>query len=99
MFFVLLTRFLPDDHREWGWEVFQSIEKYCRIGVGYGTLSTVQNLNGPPRDKMETFFLAETVKYMYLLQDPDTEVDILNKVRKAILQKMNALMHDASLIM
>ena len=62
-------------------------------------MSTVQNLNGPPRDKMETFFLAETVKYMYLLQDPDTEVDILNKVRKTIIQKMNALMHDASLIM
>jgi Glycosyl hydrolase family 47 len=71
-------------HREWGWEVFQSIEKYCRTGVGYGTLSTVQSRNGPPRDKMETFFLAETVKYMYLLQDPDTEVDILNKVNGCI---------------
>jgi len=31
---------------------------------------------------METFFLAETVKYLYLLQDPDTEVDILHKVIK-----------------
>jgi Glycosyl hydrolase family 47 len=78
-------------HREWGWEVFQSIEKYCRTGVGYGTLSTVQSRKGPPRDKMETFFLAETVKYMYLLQDPDTEVDILNKVFESISLSHNLL--------
>ena len=28
---------------------------------------------------MESFFLAETIKYLYLLQDPDTEVDILKR--------------------
>ena len=27
---------------------------------------------------MESFFLAETMKYLYLLQDPDTEIDPLN---------------------
>lgn len=30
-------------------------------------------------DKMESFALAETLKYLYLLQDPDSDVDILNK--------------------
>lgn len=30
---------------------------------------------------MESFFLAETMKYLYLLFDPDSEIDILNKVR------------------
>ncbi len=31
-------------------------------------------------DRMESFFMAETVKYLYLLFDPDSEIDILNKV-------------------
>jgi len=78
--FFILNQLTGDPaYREWGWEVFQSIEKYCRTTYGYGTLSTVQNKNQHPRDKEETFFMAETLKYMYLLQDPDTEVDILNK--------------------
>ncbi|CAB9523080.1 oligosaccharide 1,2-alpha-mannosidase [Seminavis robusta] len=78
--FFILSQLTGDPvYREWGWEVFQSIEKYCRTGVGYGTLSTVRSKTDKPRDKMETFFLAETVKYMYLLQDPDTEVDVLHK--------------------
>lgn len=78
-FFILHQVTKDPIYREWGWEVFQSIEKYCRVGVGYGTLSNVNNPNGQPRDKMETFFLAETLKYLYLLFDPETEVDVLNK--------------------
>ena len=66
-------------YREWGWEMFQSIEKYCRTDIAYGALSNVQDTNGRPRDSMESFFLAETLKYFYLLFDPDTEVDILHK--------------------
>lgn len=66
-------------YREWGWEVFQAIEKYCKTPFAYGALSNVQDTTGKPRDKMESFFLAETLKYLYLLQDPDTEVDVLRK--------------------
>ena len=66
-------------YREWGWEIFQAIEKYCKTTYGYGALSNVQDTMGKPRDKMESFFLAETLKYLYLLQDPDTEVDVLRK--------------------
>jgi mannosyl-oligosaccharide alpha-1,2-mannosidase len=57
-------------YREWGWEMFQAIEKYCRTNVAYGSLDSVHDVNGRPRDKMESFFLAETLKYLYLLQDP-----------------------------
>jgi len=64
-------------YREWGWEIFQAIEKYCKTPYGYGSLSNVQTTSGKPRDKMESFFLAETLKYLYLLQDPDTQVDVL----------------------
>jgi len=66
-------------YREWGWEVFQSIEKYCRAQYGYGSLKNVDLPSMQPQDEMESFFLAETLKYLYLLFDPDSEIDILNK--------------------
>lgn len=77
-FFIL--SFLTGDpvYREWGWECFQAIERYCRTEIAYGQLKDVGLFN-PPQNKMESFFLAETLKYLYLLQDPDTEIDILSK--------------------
>jgi len=77
-FFIL--NYLTGDptYREWGWEVFKSIEKYCRTNTAYGGVKNVNRI-AEPENRMESFFLAETIKYAYLLQDPDTEVDILNK--------------------
>lgn len=66
-------------YREWGWEVFQSIEKYCKTKYGYGSLHNVNDPSMEPEDRMESFFLAETLKYLYLLFDPDSDIDILNK--------------------
>jgi len=65
-------------YREWGWEVFQSIERYCRTEYGYGSLHDV-NRPDSVEDRMESFFMAETLKYLYLLFDPDSEIDILHK--------------------
>lgn len=67
--------------KEWGWEVFQSIEKYCKTRYGYGSLKNVDRPDSI-EDRMESFFLAETLKYLHLLFDPDSEIDILNKVRR-----------------
>lgn len=77
---LFILNYLTKDpvYREWGWEIYQSIEKYCKTKYGYGSLNTVQDTHGNPRDKMESFFIAETLKYLYLLQDPDTEVDVLH---------------------
>ena len=78
--FFILNQLTGDPvYREWGWEVFQAIEKYCKTTYAYGELANVQDTSIKPRDKMESFFLAETLKYLYLLQDPDTEIDILHK--------------------
>lgn len=78
--FYILNKITGDPvYREWGWEVFQSIEKYCKVEHGYGALSNVQDVNGRPRDSMESFFFAELMKYLYLLQDPDSEIDPLHK--------------------
>ncbi len=57
-------------YQEWGWNIFQSFEKYTKQEHGYSTISDVRNKNNVgPHDKMESFFLAETLKYLYLLFD------------------------------
>ena len=79
--FYILNKLTGDPiYREWGWEVFQSIEKYCRTDIAYGSVHNVNVKDAKPENRMESFFLAETMKYLYLLMDPDSEVDILNKV-------------------
>lgn len=64
--------FLTDDkiYQDWGWQIFQSFEKYTKQTDGYSSINDVRNKdNVRPRDKMESFFLAETLKYFYLLFD------------------------------
>ncbi|CAI5478957.1 unnamed protein product [Closterium sp. Yama58-4] len=58
-------------YRQWGWEVFQAIQTHCRVDNGFvGLLDASQN---PPQqdDLQQSFFLAETLKYLYLLFSPD----------------------------
>lgn len=55
-------------YREWGWEIFQSIQKHCKTQFGYAAVLDVKEKNPELSNKMESFFLAETLKYHYLLQ-------------------------------
>ena len=41
-----------------------------------GALRDVQNPESGVDDRMESFFLAETLKYLYLAQDPDNIIDL-----------------------
>nr|XP_031305411.1 LOW QUALITY PROTEIN: endoplasmic reticulum mannosyl-oligosaccharide 1,2-alpha-mannosidase-like [Camelus dromedarius] len=59
---------------DWGWESNRaSLNTYTRIpSGGYSSISNVQDPSNPqPRDKMESFFLGETLKYLYLLFSDD----------------------------
>ena len=62
-------------YRDWGWEIFSAIEARCRTAHGYGSVPDVRKVTKPD-DRMESFFLAETLKYLYLLQDPNHAVDL-----------------------
>ncbi|KAG2022608.1 mannosyl-oligosaccharide 1,2-alpha-mannosidase [Coprinopsis cinerea AmutBmut pab1-1] len=54
--------------REQGWQIFQAIEKHCRVETGgYATVLNVDQNPPELENKMETFFLSETLKYLYLL--------------------------------
>ena len=79
-FFILHHLTGDPTYREWGWEIFQAIEEHCKTEYGYGEITNVNDPHAGPKDKMESFFLGETMKYLYLLQDPDSEIDLLNKV-------------------
>ncbi|EMR62165.1 putative mannosyl-oligosaccharide -alpha-mannosidase protein [Eutypa lata UCREL1] len=59
-------------YREWGWKIFKSFEKYTKVnsGKGYTSLNDVNAIPPPMRDNMESFWLAETLKYLYLLFSP-----------------------------
>lgn len=50
------------------WEMFQNIEKYTRTELANAALVDVTIKENPPRsDSMESFWMAETLKYFYLI--------------------------------
>ncbi|KAK1656260.1 putative endoplasmic reticulum mannosyl-oligosaccharide 1,2-alpha-mannosidase, partial [Colletotrichum phormii] len=59
-------------YREWGWKIFQSFQKHTLVpdGEGYTSLNDVRTVPAAMRDNMESFWLAETLKYLYLLFSP-----------------------------
>ena len=64
-------------YQDWGWNIFQGIEKYTKVANGYTTIGNVKNpLDLRPKDMMESFFLGETLKYLYLLFADDHEIDL-----------------------
>ncbi|KAL1611142.1 mannosyl-oligosaccharide alpha-1,2-mannosidase [Nothophoma quercina] len=60
-------------YREWGWEMFSAFVNHTAIegGLGYTSVNDVTKVPPPSRDNMESFWLAETLKYFYLLFGPD----------------------------
>jgi mannosyl-oligosaccharide alpha-1,2-mannosidase len=68
-------------YQDWGWLIFQAFEKYTRIPEGgYSSISNVRSPNNPRmKNKMESFFLGETLKYLYLLFEDDFSVLPLDK--------------------
>lgn len=52
-----------------GRRMFEALRKYCRTRNGYTILKDVQTKE--QGDLMHSFFLAETLKYLYLLAKPD----------------------------
>lgn len=60
-------------YRDWGWDFFESLKKNARLenGRGYASVNDVKQSTTTKRDKMESFFLAETLKYLFLLFSDD----------------------------
>lgn len=63
-------------YRDWAWEIWEAIDRHCKTKSAYGSLQNVNSAHSGVDDRMESFFLAETIKYLYLVQDPDNEMDL-----------------------
>jgi mannosyl-oligosaccharide alpha-1,2-mannosidase len=54
-------------YRDWAWEMWKGINRSCRSQHGYTSIFWDENGKQPTQiDEMESFFLAETLKYLYL---------------------------------
>jgi mannosyl-oligosaccharide alpha-1,2-mannosidase len=61
-----LTR--NETYRDYGWKIFEAIERHCRTRIGYAGLTNVYRLGASTMEDSEpSFFMAEVLKYLYLL--------------------------------
>ena len=65
-------------YREMGKSFFDGLVRYCRTEAGYAVLKNVETKE--KSDRMESFFLAETLKYLYLLYAPREKLDLKTTV-------------------
>ncbi|XP_053089958.1 mannosyl-oligosaccharide 1,2-alpha-mannosidase IB isoform X1 [Pangasianodon hypophthalmus] len=76
-----MWRFTHDPkYRQWGWEAAQAIDKYCRVSGGFSGVKDVYSSNPTYDDVQQSFFLAETLKYLYLLFSSDDLLPLENWV-------------------
>jgi len=70
-----LYHFTGDPHYlDMGRTFYDSLIQYCRTDVGY---SALENIPAKTKsDRMESFFFAETLKYLYLLFSPADKLDL-----------------------
>uniref|UniRef100_A0A8K9WWD2 alpha-1,2-Mannosidase n=1 Tax=Oncorhynchus mykiss TaxID=8022 RepID=A0A8K9WWD2_ONCMY len=84
-------------YREWGWEAVEALEKHCRVEAGFSGIRDVYAQTVSHDNMQQSFFLSETLKYLYLLFSDDdllpledwvfnTEAHPLPVVRKSCLQ-------------
>jgi mannosidase alpha-like ER degradation enhancer 2 len=69
-------RYLTGDSRylDMGRTFLSSLVKWCRTDEAYAALSSVESKT--KKDEMESFFFAETLKYLYLLFAEDSALDL-----------------------
>nr|XP_016937145.1 mannosyl-oligosaccharide alpha-1,2-mannosidase IA isoform X2 [Drosophila suzukii]XP_016937147.1 mannosyl-oligosaccharide alpha-1,2-mannosidase IA isoform X2 [Drosophila suzukii] len=71
-YFVLWRLTHDQKYRDWGWEAVLALEKHCRAAHGYCGLRNVYQQEPQKDDVQQSFFLAETLKYLYLLFSDDS---------------------------
>lgn len=59
-----------------GWSMFKAIQAHTQTDLAHSAISDV--MSGAPRqvDEMESFWLAETLKYFYLLYSETSVVNL-----------------------
>ena len=75
-YFVLWRLTHEQKYRDWGWEMFRAFEKHCKTQAGYASLDDVTLSHPNKVSSMPSYFLAETLKYFYLLYSEDDVISL-----------------------
>ena len=72
-----------EQYRTWAWAIFTSLRLHARVDAGYAVVENVDSLEVDPdirrnSDQMDSYFLAETLKYFYLIfaERPQDELSL-----------------------
>jgi mannosyl-oligosaccharide alpha-1,2-mannosidase len=58
-------------YRDYAWSAAQAIGRYCRTENGFSGIRNVTDIKSTKDDVQQSFFLAETLKYLYLIFSTD----------------------------
>ncbi|PYH46819.1 class I alpha-mannosidase 1A [Aspergillus saccharolyticus JOP 1030-1] len=74
--FIMYRLTGDESWREKGWEMFQAVSKYTRTEFANSAIDDVTVTTPEMLDEMQSFWLAETLKYFYLLFSDPTVVSL-----------------------
>merc|ERR1711865_726627 len=63
-------------YREWAHEIFQAFERNSKVKYGYAAVRDVRSNPPMARDDMESFWAAETLKYLFLIMAPRNKLSM-----------------------
>jgi len=75
-YFIMWRMTHEQKYRDWAWDAVQAIEKHCHVGAGYSGIRNVDSVPVSHDDVQQSFFLAETLKYLYLIFSDDDLVPL-----------------------
>lgn len=75
-YFYLWRLTKEEMYRDWAWEVVLAIEKYCKTPKGYFGLEDVYYKKSVRKKEQKSFFMGETLKYLYLIFSNDDFISL-----------------------
>ncbi|XP_066952404.1 mannosyl-oligosaccharide alpha-1,2-mannosidase IA-like [Macrobrachium rosenbergii] len=64
-------------YRDWAWDAAMALERHCRVeSGGFSGISDVHRANPHKDDVQQSFLLAETLKYLYLIFSSDSLISL-----------------------
>ncbi|KAK5584295.1 hypothetical protein RB653_005903 [Dictyostelium firmibasis] len=72
----ILYRLTGDiQYQDWSWKIFEAIQDVCKKEDGYAGLKNVDDRNDLDNNQ-QSFFMAETMKYLYLSFQPSNVIPL-----------------------
>jgi mannosyl-oligosaccharide alpha-1,2-mannosidase len=75
-YFYLWRMTKNQKYRDWAWDAAMAIEKHCKAEAGYSGIRDVNTVPAEKDDVQQSFFFAETLKYLYLIFSDDNTVPL-----------------------